>query len=103
MNIQSDHLLPAPVGKDFFILLCCYYCYDFGFLTVSSIERIVQAASVAAFNAFILTNNGYQTKDVLLLPVPDTISTPTYIVSSVPALLLLSKYIKKYNVLFLVY
>jgi hypothetical protein len=51
------------VGIDFFILLCCSYCSDLGFLTVSSIDKIVQAASVAALRALILTTEGYHTKD----------------------------------------
>jgi hypothetical protein len=77
MNIQSDHLL-APVGKDFFILLCCSSCSAFGLRTVSSIDRIVQAAYVAAFRALILTSTGSHTNEVLLFPVPVTMSTPTY-------------------------
>ena len=62
---------------DFLMRLCCSSCSDLGFLTVSSIERMVHAASVAAFSAFTFTRRGYQTKEFLLLPVPWTMSTPT--------------------------
>ncbi len=59
-----NHLLPPipACGIDFFTLLCCYSCYDFGFLTVSSIDKIVFAAYVAAFKAFIFTIAGSHTK-----------------------------------------
>ena len=73
---SSTHLLPAPVGMDFFILLCCSSCSDLGFLTVSSIERIVQAASVAALRALTFTRRGSQTKESLLSPIPLPISMP---------------------------
>ncbi len=55
--IQSffNHLPPA-LGMAFLTLLCCSSCSDFGFLTVSSIDKIVQAASVAALRALILTS-----------------------------------------------
>lgn len=64
LNNKSNHLflIVCPVvGIDFLILFCCSYCSDLGFLTVSSIDKIVQAASVAAFNAFIFTITGYHT------------------------------------------
>lgn len=33
VHYWNDHLPPA-LGIAFFTLLCCSYCYDFGFLTV---------------------------------------------------------------------
>ena len=63
------HLRPA-VGIDFLILLCCSSSYLLEFLTVSSIERIVQAASVAALRAFTLSSKVYQTNEFLLSPTP---------------------------------
>lgn len=77
--IQSIFHLPPALGMAFLTLLCCSSCSDFGFLTVSSIERIVHAASVAALSALILTSSGYQTYCSKLFPTPVTISTPKYI------------------------
>lgn len=79
--ITTNHLLPPfpAVGKDFLILLCCSSCSDFGFRTVSSIDRIVHAAYVAAFRAFTFTIKGSQTKFSKLFPIPLLISTPKYI------------------------
>jgi hypothetical protein len=74
----------------FLTLLCCYSCSDLGFLTVSSIDKIVQAAYVAAFNALILTSSGSQTNVSKLFPTPVLISTPKYIFSTPP----LAKYKK---------
>ena len=82
-KLSNNHLRPA-VGIDFLILLCCSSCSLLGFLTVSSIERIVQAASVAALRAFTLTNKGYQTNEFLLSPTPLLMSIPIYIFSSPP-------------------
>lgn len=73
--VDCHRLLPA-VGIDFLILLCCSSCSALGFLTVSSIDKIVHAASVAAFKALILTTAGSHTNISLLLPTPEVISTP---------------------------
>lgn len=70
------HLRPA-VGMDFLMRLCCSSCSDLGLRTVSSMDRMVQAASVAALRAFTFTNNGSQTNEVLLSPTPLLISIPT--------------------------
>lgn len=82
----NNHLLPPlpACGIDFLILLCCYSCSDFGFLTVSSMDRIVQAASVAALRAFTFTINGSHTKDLKLSPIPLLMSTPMYMFSGSP-------------------
>ena len=62
-----SHLLPARsppnLGAIFFILRCSCSCSDLGFLTVSSIDRMVHAASVAADRALIFTRVGSHTKD----------------------------------------
>lgn len=70
LHDQFIHFLLPALGIDFLIRLCCSYCSDLGFLTVSSIERMVHAASVAAFKAFTFTSSGSQTNAFLLLPMP---------------------------------
>ena len=94
---MQDHLLrPPAVGTAFLTLRCCSSCSDLGFLTVSSIDRMVQAASVAAFKAFTLTSRGSQTKLSLLSAIPSLMSMPLNMFSSPP----LSDLIANYGVCF---
>jgi len=62
--------------------ICCYS--DFGFLTVSSIDSIVQAASQALDNALNFTSVGSQMNFSYVLQTPsyELISTPNHFPSS---------------------